>query len=192
MAADYTELDAAIASLGLEYSVVFVPQNESRNKSNEEPSLNWEITLKRGGKLVAKTDYMQGIGHVPGYPMGLEGRNRSLDEDKLLRLFQHAAVDGRYPAHMGPNAVKRYRVMATMPMKQLPKPELRDVLYSLVSDSDVLESSGFEDWASNLGYDTDSRKAEAIYNSCIEIALKLKALIGQANLDKLRELYQGY
>lgn len=175
MSSDYTELDAYIQNLNLEYSARFIPQNESRNKDQKDPSLNWKITLKRRGPVLSgeilETDYMQGIGHVPDY-------------QKLKAKGYHpenAAITGTYT--VGPVHVR---------LAKVPEPTLRDVLHSLVSDADVLESSGFEDWASNLGYDTDSRKAEAIYRACLEIALKLKALIGQDKLDKLRELYQDY
>lgn len=59
-------------------------------------------------------------------------------------------------------------------------------------DSDVLESSGFEEWASNFGYETDSRKADSIYRACLEIALKLKAVIGNDGLEQLRLAFQDY
>lgn len=54
------------------------------------------------------------------------------------------------------------------------KPALDDVLYSLVMDARACEMS-FYDLCSELGYDTDSRKALAIYEQC------------QTNTDKLRK-----
>jgi len=45
------------------------------------------------------------------------------------------------------------------------------ILDCLVSDAwSVLNSRGFEDWANELGYDPDSRKAERTYNACRETA----------------------
>jgi hypothetical protein len=45
------------------------------------------------------------------------------------------------------------------------------VFDSLVSDATgYLEAQSFEDFAENFGYDTDSRKAEAIYDACGETA----------------------
>jgi hypothetical protein len=172
---DPTKLDEAIANLNVVYEAKFVPKSQSRNSDKEEPSLNWQLTL-RNVRATLMTDYMQGIAHVPGYN-GAEHSKHFVD-----RILQ-ATVTGKY--YLKPAEHSSW-------MKPLPKPELRDVLHSLVLDAYVLESSGFEDWARNLGYDTDSRKAEAIYKECIEQSLKLKALIGQENLDKLRELYQDY
>ena len=50
----------------------------------------------------------------------------------------------------------------------------------------------YEDWSGELGYDVDSRKGEATYRQCLEIALKLRAMIGNDSLDTLRELFQDY
>lgn len=63
---------------------------------------------------------------------------------------------------------------------------------SLVSDADVLDCSTFEEWADNLGYDKDSRKAEATYRECLALALKLRNGLGEAALAELREAAQDY
>lgn len=71
-------------------------------------------------------------------------------------------------------------------------PDVADVLYSLVSDSRVLDSGGFEEWASDCGYDADSRSAEVTYRACLEIALKLRAAIGEAGLETLQTAFEDY
>lgn len=170
------DLDAEIERLEFDYHAEFVPKNISRNRDQQEPSINWKITLRRRAApgVVFMTDYMQGIGHVPGY---LQSDRSKYHTDRIAQ----AAVTGKY-----------YSKKVGGFTKDLPKPELRDILYSCVLDSSVLDSAGFEDWAGEFGYDTDSRKAEALYRDCIELALRFKALVGQENLDKLRELFQGY
>ena len=65
-------------------------------------------------------------------------------------------------------------------------PTLAGVLDCLASDaSGVDNAQSFEDWASEYGYDTDSRKAEKIYNICVQQAQELKALLGQDAYDQL-------
>jgi hypothetical protein len=59
-------------------------------------------------------------------------------------------------------------------------------------DAGALEYGGFEGWASEYGYDTDSRSAEATYLACLDIGLKLRASIGEAGLDQLRDLFADY
>ncbi len=58
-------------------------------------------------------------------------------------------------------------------------PELPEVLDCLASDyAGYKNSSSFEGWASDHGYDPDSRKAESIYQLVMEKALELEDLIG--------------
>lgn len=160
-------IDAVSADLGISMTTEFVPWSQSRNKGEKSPSLNWNVTLQRNGHPFLTTDYMAGSGHAPSY------KPRTTLEENDAIIWE--CENGRH------SFTKR-------PLK----PDLRDVLYSLASDASVLDCSGFEDWASDLGYDTDSRKAEAIYRACLEIALKLRNTLGEDGLARLREATQDY
>ena len=60
------------------------------------------------------------------------------------------------------------------------EPTAADVLNCLASDSSSVENArSFEDWASDLGYDTDSRKAEKIFKVCEKQAERLKKFLGE-------------
>lgn len=69
------------------------------------------------------------------------------------------------------------------------KPKLSQ--YSVCDDCVYFEKYGRLD-EPELGYDPDSRKAEAIYKACLEIALKLRNALGEDGLAKLREAAQDY
>lgn len=57
----------------------------------------------------------------------------------------------------------------------------RWVLDSLTSDaSGYLNADGFEDWAGEYGYDTDSRAAEKVYNRIGEQVETLRAFLGDS------------
>lgn len=59
------------------------------------------------------------------------------------------------------------------------EPTAADVLDCLASDAASVENSReFEEWASDLGYDPDSRKAEKIYKTIIKQAERLKKFLG--------------
>lgn len=59
------------------------------------------------------------------------------------------------------------------------EPSAEDVMECLLSDASGVESSrGFEDWCAEMGFDTDSRKAEATYRACERNAEKLRRLLG--------------
>ena len=65
-------------------------------------------------------------------------------------------------------------------------PTLAEVLDCLASDaSGVDNAQSFEEWASEYGYDTDSRKAEKTYNICRQQAQELKALLDRDAYDQL-------
>ena len=59
------------------------------------------------------------------------------------------------------------------------EPTAADVLNCLASDSASVENArSFEDWASDLGYDPDSRKAKKIFKACEKEAERLKKFLG--------------
>jgi hypothetical protein len=57
-------------------------------------------------------------------------------------------------------------------------PKVDAVLSCLADDAAGVDASGFEDWAAELGYDTDSRKAERLYQTCKREAANLRAFLG--------------
>ncbi len=68
------------------------------------------------------------------------------------------------------------------------KPNPAEVLASACRDGQEAMSLCFEDWADSLGYDRDSRKAEATYNECRRLGSQALRILGRANFDKFSEL----
>lgn len=155
-----------IDRLGLEYTAEFVPQNQPADKV-KHPQLHWRITLKRG-RATLTTPYFEGCGHV-----AKSENEKNLTPYEIRRICE----TGKLPP---------------MWTRRQPAPKLVDVLYCLVLDSDALEHANFESWASDCGYNTDSREAEKTYRACIENALQLRALIGDEHISTLRELFADY
>jgi hypothetical protein len=177
---EVSELNAVIESFGLEYSARFVPQSQSRNASEKSPSLNWRVLVKHGGAELV-TDYMQGIGHLPH----AADARKALGSGDFARYERKVAEEGKTGRFLSGSQVMFIS-------KPLPAPLLRDVLYCLVLEASVIDYATFEDWASEYGYDTDSRKAEKTYRACLKTALSLRAMVGDAGLTKLREAFQDY
>lgn len=66
------------------------------------------------------------------------------------------------------------------------QPDLATVLGCLASDCAGYENArSFEDWASEYGYDTDSRKAFATYEQVREQHEAMERLLGRAALQRL-------
>lgn len=186
MTRDYTALDATITALGLTYAAEFVPFSRSRGAKPapalRDMTVNWRVTISKGAHSLT-TDYMQGIALLPE-PLG-SAVNGHVSVD-FAQAITSACETGQYIS-------MRNQIGRTFATRSpLPVPPFRSVLHALVSDADVLNSGGFEDWARDFGYNTDSRKAEAIYRACLEIALQLRALISDAELSTLREAFKDY
>ena len=90
---------------------------------------------------------------------------RSLDQAAYDKLIEHHAPGG-FVADAG------------------------DVLDCLLRDAQGTDEP-FESWASDLGYDTDSRKAEAVFHACRETAAKLRRWIGPVELERVVQEYES-
>lgn len=65
-------------------------------------------------------------------------------------------------------------------------PDPLEILWAIARDGDAMQST-FEDWCSEYGYETDSRKAEKIYRACQDNALRLRKIL---SADKIQEIAQ--
>jgi hypothetical protein len=179
---------AAIESLGLTMTAEFVPYSKTKDAKPDpkvnDLSLNWRITIKRGDQVVIESPYRSGVGHAPSYndptchtPRG-SGRFSVWGFDRVKAECEHGRKS------MGSDILPNLTTPIT--------PEIDSVLYCLISDAEAIDHPTFESWASDLGYDPDSRKAESIYRACLETGLKLRAALGDDGLRQLREAFQDY
>lgn len=152
-----------------EHSIIikceFVPFSRSRNAGEKHRSLNYIVTVSVKGKDVLVSPYSMGAAFIPG----IKGMGPTVERQEME---EYATETGRASKS---NPVKIW-------------PDEIDVLACLAHDAGAIDYANFEDWAEWNGYDTDSRKAEAAYRSCLETALALRAALGDANLTRLREL----
>ena len=65
------------------------------------------------------------------------------------------------------------------------EPTAAEVLSCLASDSSSVDNSGFEDWCSELGYETDSRKAKKTFEACEHAAKRLLNFLGSDLYNQL-------
>lgn len=170
----------------------FVPFSHSRNKAEKHKSLNWVVTLARGGRDFLITDYSAGRGHCPAQTSKPPSRWPYSATDWRPRASDWECEHGYRADWSTYNGdFERWRGGAMSRTKEQPiKPDLCDVLYSLSSDTSVLDAGGFENWAEYFGY--DSRTAEATYKACIDIALKLRGAVGDTGMRELAEVCQDY
>jgi hypothetical protein len=141
------------------------------------PRIAYDVTIKRNGRNVWSGPFKLGVGHVKGMP----GKHFTLaDQERLdpVGFHSRSAYDETAQARVAANLAKAQKVT----------PKLDDVLYSLLSDgSAYFDAQTFEDWCSDYGYDTDSRKAETIWKACDEIGRNLARAFTAQELEELRE-----
>jgi hypothetical protein len=78
-----------------------------------------------------------------------------------------------------------YTTTYKMGMAHTKGPTLADVVASLIMDTQAGAYTTFEDFASEMGYDNDSRKAEQIYQACRKTAIAINRMVTTAEYDAL-------
>jgi hypothetical protein len=135
--------------------------------NGREGDSHWEVTVSRNGQSYT-TKYSMGAAH-----RNYLGNPVRLDLLTCRRL-----------------TTQQFKQREQLKQSKPNEPVLADVLYCLVSDAQsVTYASGFEDWAADMGYDDDSRKAEAAYRACQDCYFALRQL---CDLDEMSELFQDY
>jgi hypothetical protein len=177
------ELTEKLAANDITVEVKFVPRSKSPNPKAEQ--VNWEYTLKRGGKAILSGPFMQGIGHIKGWKMNWSGRKSMLDEEILTAVLETGGAthlttsDTILPRNPRSNLRPRIRVE---------EPSPASIVSCLCLDASAIDCPDYESFADELGYEKDSRSGEKIYRECLAIGLKLRAALGDSVLTELREL----
>jgi hypothetical protein len=170
---------AACEALKLTVDAKFIPLSQSRNAGGEHPTLNWSVAIMRNGVEILRTDYSAGSAYCPSYGAKMPSRYQG-----TVKTFQREAI--AFECEHGRKASLSFGFGSFTATGEPIQPEHASVVWSLVQDASVLDAGGFKSWAADYGYDDDSIKAKAIYDDCIEHALKLRGAIGEEGLEALR------
>lgn len=173
-----------LTGMGVSMISEFVPFSKSRNSKNKDLSINWIVTIKRNNSSVS-TDYMQGIGHLPE-PIQPKYFGRETQENVMLQ--KHACETGK----VGYFAPALNKIVTGTKPKLLNSPTIDEVLYCLILDASVIDYPSFADWAHDFGYNDDSMKDKAVYDECMVLALQMRHLFNDAEMNTLRKLFQDY
>lgn len=163
---------------------------------------NWpciEYTLRISNErrqIVWTGEYRLGVGHVQWPSAAIVAANyhsstRGLtsDEENVCRIHARGQTVKKTPEGLATEA----SAAAKLAKIQEVAPNLNDVCHSLLSDgSAFFDGQRFEDWAADMGYDADSRKAEATFRACDEIGRALSRALSRDQLDGLREWAGNY
>ena len=177
MSDELINIDEMIKESGLELTATRVPENPTMVSQNDKwyedaTHFHCVITCKDTGRTLT-TYFSVGIGIVEHW-----ARDKAPSHIRMVMR--------RKGPHRFGNGYTLDVWEALQKARDVFKPALRDVLECLASDASSVEcESRFEDWADSLGYDTDSRRAEKIYNLCQNVGNDLRYLLGNGQYQKL-------
>lgn len=146
--------------------------------------LRYTVEVFYKGRLIMTTPYSMGIGHIPKDSVPPEPHGWTNDKLAWITEVMKTGKAGKWNSSG----------FASVHVNAKPiEPEKRAVIWCLLMDGqEAINAAGFEDWAADYGYDTDSRKAEQTYRACLEIGLKLRAALGDTKMQELMLVYQDY
>ena len=112
------------------------------------------------------------------------GNGLTETEMNILRHYQKSAGVNIKPEY----AKHKASLIQKMAAHQRISPDLATVMHSLISDGEAgFDALTFEQWADSLGYDSDSRSAEATYHACRNIGTALAREFTADEIADLRE-----
>ena len=146
------------------------------------PCIAYKVTIACGSRKFT-TDYHLGVGHVD---WSVKTRYHIGMPVKQQRAW---STLNRKPGAQLADKQLWADTAATIAVAQKVKPSLDQVLESLALDSQAFTGGeSFADWASNYGYNEDSRKAEQTFHQCVAIGAKLTSLLGIEALLELQSI----
>lgn len=142
----------------MRYEVKFKGINK---RLSDQYMLDFKVTING-----VEFDYSMGLGHLKTKAPRVRASDQGLTP---LRVYELSDEVTREVCK-----VMKYRYRDELPnVLYYESPKLTDVLECLEADASLGEML-FKDFCDDLGYDTDSRKALEIYESCQDTAIKLR------------------
>lgn len=176
-----TTMDKLLTDLGYSLTAEFQPYKNDH-------MLRWLVTLRHDGREVWRGDYSAGEGHCPAYRADLPRyEKRQLMDAELSTGFEHYWAESlNRPLMKRITTPNSGHIAQRRPIL----PRLADVVSCLLLDMSAGEMT-YDDFCSDFGYDTDSRKAYDIWLTCVDHAAKMRRL-GAERIAQLRELMKDY
>jgi hypothetical protein len=133
------------------------------------PHDKWSVVIHYGDKSSKPVEYSTGIGHRK-----LAARGAGFKQEVFGKWYCQG------------NTYTTEDLVRANYLRPV-QPDVADVVSCLLLDGTACGQS-FSEWCSDFGYDTDSRKALAIYEGCQENGDKLRAVLGHDLVNELSTL----
>lgn len=193
MTTETMKIDAFIAKHGLTMTVVAIPHRSDRDfgatkeeRAWEAEAGHWRVTITaRDSRYSHTCEYSMGCGHRV-WKKGAQNSVR-LGGSFYIASERRDVQDGKpvQPKYLAGKTI--HLVEMVRDLSEPMPPTLDMVLDSLAADADGWTNArDFASWCDDFGMDTDSRRAEAAYKACGEIAKGLRFMLGEDAYNELR------
>lgn len=174
-----TPLEQA-TEFGISVTHTFVPFSKSKNKGSKHRNMNYLVAIHvNGQEILSGLEYSEGLGNYTKLNEAFAKRRLSIADNEII---EEAVETGK---------IYRPGSVLNIAVKTL-SPDINSVLACFFGDASAIDYPDFESWAKDYGYDTDSRKAERIYNHCLSLGLKLRNILGSEKFDIMRDVASQY
>lgn len=146
--------------------------------------IKYVLTFSKGNhsSQQVELEYTLGIGHVKykeAFTAHLTENEKNILWHKRKNPYVKFKPEAReYEASLAVKLAKAQKV----------QPNPAEVLICYCREALEAIETTFEDWASNFGYDTDSRKAENIYNSSRDSYSKLLKIMSRKEIEEFSQI----
>lgn len=189
--------DPTKSDFGLELSLHLGEPHYELSEDGRMPFVRWPVTLMQGNRRLIETKYGKGCGH---FQKTIEKVRTSpficLNGKRLPLTSEEEGMFWTWEKN--PQSVFKHKdIWGSLCVKlaQADKsthPTLEEVLGCLLMEGAAdFNAMSFEDWACEYGYDPDSRKAERVYNECVQLGRVLRSAIPTSDLNKAIEWSQN-
>ena len=169
-----------LADKGIRAEFTFIPFSKSKNRDSEDLSLNWSVKVFYKDREILETTLFQGVAHAPVYKQ----------KSKIDKFLYNNALKKQCESGKEVRFLYKWDFVSTT--TNIPTPNVADLIYCLLSDAEAINYPTYECWASEYGYDEDSRKGFDIYHQCLTIGLKLRSGFGESLLNELNDLFVDF
>lgn len=159
--------EKTLADMGIEFSALFLEHGKHFDSDKESRDI-YELSLTRGKRTVSFRF---------GQSLNCSGKYLSRHSNKA---FTNQPIDRSHSknSHICPG----YQNWQLNPNFSTP------TSYDLLACLTKYPPGAFEDFCSEFGYDTDSRRAEKTYQGCVEEYFKVCAIFSPDELEIIQEI----
>lgn len=189
--------------------------NQTKTKKNDMKTTTQEPEIKTSIRVEFSaphfdpySEQVKFSAHVIGtkgsaafdYSGGILAFSTPADRDRLMKRYKRIRTDNRADilakilsrnVKASQNVDRPHVMRVFRDLASLSKPKATDLIACLILNANGTDQT-FEQWAADLGYDSDSRKAEAIFNAFKDTARKLAAILSPEQRTEAEQIAANY